>query len=144
MKWVAQCKIKKKRKKEKKKIKGETTPRHKFLFSDSQCLPPGDPIILCAKQGSPITGKSFIFHYCDSHFHIVRRLSCSPKCNTYNAEMVESWTQVARNETILSLPISPTHALFWLLEVFLGVAKIISFFFSLLFGVRERIILTNA
>ena len=39
---------------------GETTPRHTFLCSDSQCLPPGDPIILCAKHGSPITGKSFI------------------------------------------------------------------------------------
>ena len=38
----------------------ETTPRHTFLCSDSQCLPPGDPIILCAKQGCPITGKSFI------------------------------------------------------------------------------------
>lgn len=88
-----------------------------------------------------------MFHYCDSHFHKVRRLSCLPKCNTCNAQMVESWTQVARNETILSLPISSTHALFWLLEVFLGVAKIISFFFSLLFGLRERIIwwtVTNA
>ena len=39
---------------------GETTPRHTFLCSDSQCLPPGDPIILCAKHGSPITGKSFL------------------------------------------------------------------------------------
>ena len=39
---------------------GETTPRHTFLCSDSQCLPPGDPRILCAKHGSPITGKSFI------------------------------------------------------------------------------------
>ena len=39
---------------------GETTPRHIFLCSDSQCLPPGDPRILCAKHGSPITGKSFI------------------------------------------------------------------------------------
>ena len=39
---------------------GETTPRHTFLCSDSQCLPPGDPIILCAKHGCPITGKSFI------------------------------------------------------------------------------------
>ena len=34
---------------------GETAPRHTFLYSDLQCLPPGDPIILCA-----ITGKSFI------------------------------------------------------------------------------------
>ena len=39
----------------------ETTPRHTFLCSDSQCLPPGDPIIQCAKHGSPITGKSFIW-----------------------------------------------------------------------------------
>ena len=39
---------------------GETTPRHIFLCSDSKCLPPGDPRILCAKHGSPITGKSFI------------------------------------------------------------------------------------
>ena len=38
----------------------ETTPRHTFLCSDSQCLPPGDPRILCAKHGYPITGKSFI------------------------------------------------------------------------------------
>ena len=37
---------------------GETTPRHTFLFSDLQCLPPGDPRILCAKHGYPITGKS--------------------------------------------------------------------------------------
>ena len=41
-------------------FKGETTPRHTFLCSDSQCLPPGDPRILCAKHGSPITGKSYI------------------------------------------------------------------------------------
>ena len=41
----------------------ETTPRHTFLCSDSQCLPPGDPRILCAKHGSPITGKSFIDHF---------------------------------------------------------------------------------
>ena len=39
---------------------GETTPRHTFPCSDSQCLPPGDPRTLCAKHGSPITGKSFI------------------------------------------------------------------------------------
>ena len=39
---------------------GETTARHRFLCSDSQCLPPGDPRILCAEHGSPITGKSFI------------------------------------------------------------------------------------
>ena len=39
---------------------GETTPRHTFLCSDSQWLPPGNPRILCAKHGSPITGKSFI------------------------------------------------------------------------------------
>ena len=38
----------------------ETTPRHTFLCSDSQCLPPGDPKILRAKHGYPITGKSFI------------------------------------------------------------------------------------
>ena len=38
----------------------ETTPRHTFLCSDSQCLPLGDPRILCAKHGYPITGKSFI------------------------------------------------------------------------------------
>ena len=41
----------------------ETTPRHTFLCSDSQCLPPGDPRILCAKHGYPITGKSFIVNY---------------------------------------------------------------------------------
>ena len=35
---------------------GETTPR----CNVSQCLPPGYPIILCAKHGSPIIGKSFI------------------------------------------------------------------------------------
>ena len=34
---------------------GERTPRHTFLCSDPQCLPPGDPIILCAKHASPIT-----------------------------------------------------------------------------------------
>ena len=39
---------------------GETTPSHTFFCSDSQCLPPGDPRILCVKHGSPITGKSFI------------------------------------------------------------------------------------
>ena len=39
---------------------GETTPRHTFLCIDSQCLPPGDPIILCAKQRSQITGKSLV------------------------------------------------------------------------------------
>ena len=39
---------------------GETTPRHTFPCSDSQCLPPGDPRTLCAKHGSPIPGKSFI------------------------------------------------------------------------------------
>ena len=38
----------------------ETTLRHTFLCSDSQCLPPGDSRILCAKHGYPITGKSFI------------------------------------------------------------------------------------
>ena len=35
---------------------GKTTPRHTFLCSDSQCLPPCDPRILCPKHGSPITG----------------------------------------------------------------------------------------
>ena len=39
---------------------GETTPRHTILCSDSQCLPPGDPKLLCAKHEYPITGKSFI------------------------------------------------------------------------------------
>ena len=29
-------------------LNGETAPRHTFLCSDFQCLPPGDPIILCA------------------------------------------------------------------------------------------------
>ena len=29
-------------------LNGETAPRHTFLCSDLQCLPPGDPIILCA------------------------------------------------------------------------------------------------
>ena len=45
----------------------ETTPRHTFLCSDWQCLPPGDPRILCAKHGYQITGKSFIECYarCD-------------------------------------------------------------------------------
>ena len=38
----------------------ETTPRHTFPCSDSQCLPPFDHRTLCAKHGSPITGKSFI------------------------------------------------------------------------------------
>ena len=38
----------------------ETTLRHTFLSSDLQCLPPGDPRILCAKYRSPITGKSSI------------------------------------------------------------------------------------
>ena len=38
----------------------EETTRHTFHCSDSQCLPPGDPKILCAKHGSPITGKSFV------------------------------------------------------------------------------------
>ena len=39
---------------------GETTPRHTILYSDSQCLPPGDPKILCAKHEYPVIGKSFI------------------------------------------------------------------------------------
>ena len=39
---------------------GETTPRHTILYSDSQCLPPSDSKILCAKHEYPITGKSFI------------------------------------------------------------------------------------
>ena len=42
---------------------GERAPRHTFVCGDSQCLPPGDPRILCAKQGYPITGKSFIVHF---------------------------------------------------------------------------------
>ena len=37
-----------------------TEKRHTFLCSNSQCLPPGDPRILCAKHWSPIAGKSFI------------------------------------------------------------------------------------
>ena len=41
----------------------ETTPRHTFLCSDWQCLPPGDPRILCAKHGYQITEKSFITVY---------------------------------------------------------------------------------
>ena len=45
----------------------ETTPRHTFLCSDSQCLPPGDPRVLCAKHGYPITGKSFI----DLKLHLI-------------------------------------------------------------------------
>ena len=32
-----------------------------FPSSDLQCLPPGDTIILCAYDGSPISGKSFIY-----------------------------------------------------------------------------------
>ena len=39
---------------------GERAPRHTFLCSDLQCLPHGDPKILCAKHEYPITGKSFI------------------------------------------------------------------------------------
>ena len=39
---------------------GKTTLRHTFFFSDSQCLPPGDPRILSTKHGSLITEKSFI------------------------------------------------------------------------------------
>ena len=39
---------------------GERAPRHTFLCSDLQCLPPGDPKILCSKHDYPITGKSFI------------------------------------------------------------------------------------
>ena len=101
---------------------------HFFLATRNVC-PPGDPIIMCAKQGSPITGKSFIFHYCDSHFHIVRRLLCSPKCNTYNAEMVESWTQVARNETILSLPISTLTRSFGFCRCFSVLQRSFSFSF---------------
>ena len=31
-----------------------------FFVATRNCLPPGDPRILCAKQGYPITGKSFI------------------------------------------------------------------------------------
>ena len=42
----------------------KTTPRHTFPCSDSQCLPPGDPIILCTKHGSPITGKSEFARFC--------------------------------------------------------------------------------
>ena len=38
----------------------ETAQNHTFLCSDLQCLPPGDPKILCAKHEYPITGKSFI------------------------------------------------------------------------------------
>ena len=38
----------------------ETTLSHTFLSSDSRCLSPGDPRILCAKHRYLITGKSFI------------------------------------------------------------------------------------
>ena len=41
----------------------ETTFRHTFLSSDLQCLPPGDPRILCVKHTYPITGKSSIGSY---------------------------------------------------------------------------------
>ena len=41
-------------------LNGETTARHTFLCSDSQCFSPGDPRILCVKHGYPITGKWFI------------------------------------------------------------------------------------
>ena len=53
---------------------GETTPRHTILCSDSQCLPPGDPKILCAKHEYPITGKSFIvgLHPLDLRRAIIR------------------------------------------------------------------------
>ena len=39
---------------------GETAPRHTFLCSDLQCLPPGDPINPVRITKCPITGKSFI------------------------------------------------------------------------------------
>ena len=53
---------------------GETAPRHTFLCGDSQCLPPGDPRILCAKQGYPITGKSFIRRDMRQHGQVITSL----------------------------------------------------------------------
>ena len=38
----------------------ETTFRYTFPYSNLQCLPPGDPKVLCAQHGYPVTGKSFI------------------------------------------------------------------------------------
>ena len=38
-----------------------TSPSHKITpYIFWQCWPPGDPMILCTKHGSSITGKSFI------------------------------------------------------------------------------------
>ena len=58
---------------------GETTPRHTILYSDSQCLPPGDPKILCAKHEYPVTGKSFTEVYGRHAFSnlVLRTLACS-------------------------------------------------------------------
>ena len=54
----------------------KTTPRHTFLCSDSHCFPPGDPRILCAKHGYPITGKSFIcLHFPCTCFQIWKRVA---------------------------------------------------------------------
>ena len=53
----------------------ETAPRHTFLCSDSQCLPPGDPRILCAKHGYPITGRSFIPSATLPHLYILRLIT---------------------------------------------------------------------
>ena len=70
---------------------GETAPRHTFLCGDSQCLPPGDPRILCAKQGYPITGKSFIelSRVCvmRSFWKLVLRFKC---CSSKSTQMVSS------------------------------------------------------
>ena len=56
----------------------ETTPRKIFHGSDSQCLPPGDPKVVCAKQGSPITAKSFIKF--DFSMAVAPRLKPSRAC----------------------------------------------------------------
>ena len=53
----------------------ETTFRHTFLSSDLQCLPPGDPRILCAKHTYPITGKSSIARKHGLHCFIITSVS---------------------------------------------------------------------
>ena len=64
----------------------ETAQRHTFLCSDSQCLLPGDPTVLCAKYGYPITGKSFIdkrFETCQSKQEVLI-LKCVIKVRILN------------------------------------------------------------
>ena len=70
---------------------GETTRRHTFLCSDSQCLPPGDPRILCAKPGYPITGKSFI-SFLLSIRELVRHVIGSYFCGGQKEPAAFSWS----------------------------------------------------